>query len=119
MKYGIGSALVSVFLLAPVLLFARDNSSRSVNIPSSVVVNHQTLTPGHYKVEWQQPGPKVEVNFVRNGKTVATAPGTLKTNDAKVLQDDVVTTNAPSNKSALTEIDFGHQKEAIIFPQRG
>jgi hypothetical protein len=118
MKY-FGPALLSLFLFVPMLLFAGDNTTRSINIPSTVVVNHQTLKAGHYKVEWQQPGPAVKVNFMRDGKTVATAPGTLETNDAQVKQDDIITRPAASNKNALTEIDFGHQKEAIIFPRKG
>ncbi|HEY7352866.1 MAG TPA: hypothetical protein VH596_08895 [Terriglobales bacterium] len=113
MKY-IGSALVSLFVFVPMLLFAGDNTIRSVNIPSAVVVNHHTLKAGHYKVEWQQPGPNVEVNFLQHGKTMASAPGTLKVNDAQIKQDDIIT-----NRNALMEIDFGHQKEAIVFPQKG
>ncbi|HUK46380.1 MAG TPA: hypothetical protein VLW06_02265 [Terriglobales bacterium] len=118
MKFQIGSALLAMALLLPAAALARDNTSRSVDIPSRVVVNHQPLKAGHYKLEWQEPGPQVKVNFVRNGKTVATARGTLKTNDAQVTQDDIVTRKTASNHNRLTEIDFGHQKEAILFPSR-
>lgn len=119
MKIQIGSAILAMALLIPVAALARENNSRSLEIPNAVVVNHQTLKPGHYKVEWQQPGPKIQVRFVRNGKTIATAPATLKTNDSQVTQSDIMTRQTASNKAALTEIDFGHQKEAIIFPRRG
>jgi hypothetical protein len=53
--------------------------------------------------------------FLRQGKLVATVPGTLKTNDKQVLQDDIVTETTSTNKMRLKEIDFGHQKEALIF----
>lgn len=119
MKFQILSVIVATALLLPAAALARDNNSRSIDLPNAVVVNHQQLKPGHYKVEWQEPGPRVKVNFLHNGKTVATAMATVKTNDAQVTQDDIVTHTTASNRTALTEIDFGHQKEAILFPSRG
>jgi hypothetical protein len=56
---------------------------------------------------------------MRDGKTVATVPGTLKTNDAQVTQDDIVTDTTSANTKTLTEIDFGRSKEALIFEQSG
>jgi hypothetical protein len=43
---------------------------------------------------------------------VATVPGTLKTNDSQVTQDAILTDS--SNKT-LSEIDFGRDKEALVF----
>ncbi len=104
-----------MLLLVPLAALARDNNSRSVEIPSPVVVAVHQLNPGQYKLEWQQPGPRVTVNFVKNGKTVASVPATLKTNDSKVTQDDVMTRTTATNKNRLMEIDLGHQKEAFVF----
>lgn len=118
MKY-LCSALLSVLLLAPIPLLARDANSRSVNLSDKVVVAGHQLDPGHYKIEWQQSGPRVEVNFIQAGKTVASVPATLKTNDAQVTQDDIVTRQTASNQERLTEIDFGHQKEALMFARQG
>jgi len=56
---------------------------------------------------------------VRNGKTVATAPGTLRTNDTQVTQDDIVTDTTSANTQTLREIDFGRNKESLIFAQSG
>src|ERR1039457_1808970 len=86
------TALLSMLaLLFPLGALARDKNQHSVVIPDSVQVGGAQLKPGNYKVEWQGTGPEVQVNFVRDGKTVATVPGTLKTNDAKVTQDEIVT----------------------------
>jgi hypothetical protein len=110
-------ALLSTFaVLFSLSAFARDNNQRSVDIPDTVQVGGTQLQPGHYKVEWQGTGPAVQVTFLRNGKTVATVPGTLKTNDEHVIQDEVVTNSA--NKE-LNEIDFRRNKEAIVFQQSG
>ena len=120
MKYSISAALFSMLLLLlPASALAAENTSHSLNLPSSVVVQGQHLRAGHYKVEWQEAGPRVEVNFMRNGKTVATVPATLHTNDGQVTQDDVITRQSASNHNALQEIDFKHEREALTFGMNG
>ena len=63
------------------------------------------MKPGNYKVELQGTGPEIQVNFIRAEKTVATVPGTLKTNDAQVVQDEIVTEDTSVNTKTLKEID--------------
>jgi hypothetical protein len=92
-------------------------NSRSVEISDAVQIATTKLRPGNYKVEWQGTGPAVQVSFQQNGKTVVTAPGTLKTNDDQVTQDAIVTEATGAGTSTLKEIDFGHQKEALVFEQ--
>jgi hypothetical protein len=112
-------ALLSTFaLLTSLGALARDNGKRSVSLSDSVQVGTAQLQPGDYKVEWQGAGPSVQVNFIQHGKTVATAPATLQTNDKNVMQDDVIT-DANGTPKALKEIDFGRQKEALVFAQSG
>jgi len=96
--------------------YARDKA-HSVDISDVVQIGGTTLKPGTYKVEWQGTGPAVQVSFQQNGKTVVTVPGTLKTNDNQVNQDAIVTEATGAGTLTLEEIDFGHQKEAIVFDQ--
>ena len=113
-------ALLSMLALLPTVgAFARDKNQHSVEIQDSVQVGGTQLKPGSYKLQWQGTGPEVQVSFVRNGQTVATAPGTFKTNDANVTQDDVVTETTSANTKTLKEIDFGHNKESLVFEQSG
>jgi hypothetical protein len=114
------TALLSMLaLLCSVSAFARDKNQHSVEILDSVQVGNTQLKPGEYKVEWQGTGSEVQVNFVHNGKTVATVPGTLKTNDAHVVEDDIVTDTTSANTKALKEIDFSRDKESLVFEQNG
>ena len=106
-------------LLFSVSALARDKNQHSVQIPDTVQVGGTQLKPGNYQVEWQGTGPEIHVNFVRDGKTVATVPGILKTNDAKATQDDVVTDTSSANTQKLTEIDFSRNKESLVFEQSG
>lgn len=110
------TVLSTLVLLFPVGALARDKA-HSVEIPYAVQVGATRITAGSYKVAWQGTGPAVEVSFSQYGKTVVTVSGTLKTNDDQVTQDAIVTEATSADTTTLKEIDFGHQKEALIFDQ--
>jgi hypothetical protein len=108
--------LSTLVLLSPLGALARDNS-HSVDIFDVLQIGGAQLKPGNYKVEWQGDGPAVQVSFQLNGKTVITVPATLKTNDADVTRDAIMTEATNADTSTLKEIDFGHQKQALVFDQ--
>ena len=108
--------LSTLALLSPLGALARDNS-HSVDIFDVLQIGGAQLKPGNYKVEWQGDGPAVQVSFQLNGKTVVTVPATLKTNDAEVTRDAIMTEATNADTSTLKEIDFGHQKQALVFDQ--
>ena len=110
------AVLSTLALLFPLALLARNNA-HSIQISDAVQIGSTQLKPGNYKVEWEGAGPAVEVNFQKNGKTVATVPATLKTNDDQVTQDAIMTEATSGDTTELKEIDFGRQKEALVFDQ--
>jgi len=97
--------------------YAARNNAHSVGISDAVRIGATTLKPGNYKVEWQGTGAAVQVSFLQNGKTVVTAPATLKTNDDQVTQDAIVTEATGASTSTLKEVRFVRQKEALVFDQ--
>ncbi|MFZ0301038.1 MAG: hypothetical protein WAM13_22005 [Candidatus Sulfotelmatobacter sp.] len=99
-------------VLIPLSAFAREKNQHSIDIPNAVQVGGKQLEAGSYKVEWQGAGPEVQVTFLRNGKPVATVPGTLKTNDSQITADAIQTDSA---KNTINEIDFRRDKEALVF----
>jgi hypothetical protein len=116
-KYLQSIAILSTLpLLFPLRALARDNK-HSVDITDVVQVGSTQLKPGNYRVEWQGTGPVVQVSFQQNGETVVTLPATLKTNDNHVTQDAIETKGSSADKNVLEEIDFGRQKEALVFDQ--
>lgn len=115
MKHTKWFALLVALALFPLGAFAASANKRSVNIPNALKVGQTQLAPGNYQLEWQGSGPAVQVTFARHGKMLASAPATLKTNDKQVTQNDIITGPSNSKARALQEIDFGHQKEALIF----
>jgi hypothetical protein len=97
--------------------YAARDKAHDIEIVGVVQIGTTELKPGSYKVEWQGTGPAVQVSFLRNGKTVATVPGTLKTNDDQVTQDAIETEATGTGTSTLKEIDFRHLKQALVFDQ--
>jgi hypothetical protein len=117
MKYVRYVALLSALaVLSPLGAFARDKNQRSVDIPNAVQVGGTQLEPGHYKLQIQGTGPDVQVTFLQAGKTVATVPGKLKTNDDQVSEDAIV---MDSKNKTLDEIHFRRDKESLVFQQGG
>ena len=112
-------AVLSTFaLLFSLGALARDNSTHPVGFQDSVEVGGTQLKAGDYKVEWQGTGPAVQVTFLQHGNTVASAPATLQS-DKQVTHDDVVVDETNANAKTLKEIDFAHQKAALVFAQGG
>jgi hypothetical protein len=107
---------MALAVVLPVSAAARDKDQQKVNIVDRVQVGNANLNPGTYKVEWQNAGSHVNVRFLEGNKVIATVPGTLKTDDPQVIQNDVVTQKV-ANKTMLRELDFRHNKEALIFPK--
>ena len=111
--------LSAISLLFSLPAFASHKNQHSVSIYDSVKVGGTQLKPGDYKLEWQGPGPTVQVAFMQNGNTLATARATLQTNDHQATQDAVVVDTTTAKTKALEEIVFAHQKEALVFARAG
>lgn len=106
----------SLLLLCPVGALAKARNEHSMHISDVVQLGRTRLEPGTYKVEWQRPGPAVNVEFLKGGKVMATAKGTLETNVRTLDHDDVIVRETHGNQ-VLERIDFAHQKESLLFGQ--
>jgi len=111
--------LPTLLLLFPFCALAKDKNHHSLGISDSVQVGTTQLQPGTYHVKWQEAGPAVTIEFLQGSKVVATVQGTLKVNDKQVTQDDIVTQTTSGNKRVLREIDFAHEREALVLTQPG
>jgi hypothetical protein len=107
--------LASIALLATSGALAEEKSEHNVTITDPVQIGSAQLEPGHYKVAWEGAGPTVQVQFLRNGKQVASSDARLVSQNQKSPYDDVVTAKTSTNASALKEIDFHNQKESLVF----
>ena len=102
-------------MLIPVGAAARSNNEHKVNLATAVEIGNTQLQPGTYKLEWQGNGPAVNVEFVKNGKTLATTQGQWVDRSQPAPYDSVTTKKASDNRDRLVEIDFHNQKQALQF----
>lgn len=108
-------AFVSFALLASLAAFAENRAEHNVTITDPIQIGSTQLEPGHYKVAWEGVGPRVQVQFLRDGKTVASSDAQLVSQNQKSLYDDVVTIKTGATASSLKEIDFHNQTESLVF----
>jgi len=112
--------ILSAFaLLLSAGALAKSNNQRKVKIANTVEVGNTQLQPGTYKLEWTGNGPNVNVEFLKDGKTVATAPAHWVDKSQPAAYDSVTTTKADDNRDRLVEIDFHNQREALQINSAG
>jgi hypothetical protein len=107
--------LMGLGLLAISGAVAEQKAEHNITITDPVQIGSRQLEPGHYKVEWQGEGPTVQVQFLHNGKPVASSNAQLVNQNQKSPYDDVVTIKAGTNASSLKEIDFHNEAESLVF----
>ena len=106
--------LIAAFaMMLPVGAAARSNNERTVHLASPALVGSQQLAPGSYKVEWQGNGPAVNVQFIKNNKTVATTQGHWVTESNAAPYDSVVLKKTSNNQNRLFEIDFHNNRQVL------
>ena len=108
--------LAGVALLLPLSAMAKDNgNSGKFTISENVKVGATQLKPGDYKVEWDGSGDNVQVKIIQGKNTVATAPAKLVNHDAPAPYNAVILNEASGGGKAISEIDFGKRKEALVL----
>jgi hypothetical protein len=109
--------ILSVALLAlPLTSFASMRTQKQITLDQPVSVASTQLKPGTYKMEWNGNGPNIEVSFVQNNKTVATAPAQLVKETTAYEGGAVTTHKTSSGSNRLDEVDF---KNAALNFRKG
>jgi len=113
MEYLAAVAAVAVALSLGAV--AKDMNSGKFNLGQTAKVGSTVLQPGEYKAEWTGNNSDVNISIVKNGKTVATAHGTLKELPTKAQYSSVTVKTLPDNTIRVDEIDFNNQTEALVL----
>lgn len=78
------AAITSITILAtlfatmlPVGVTAAPNKM-TINLVEPTIIGSVILQAGEYTIEWNGPGPDVQVSFSRGNKTIAVVPATLQ-----------------------------------------
>ncbi|MGA8271506.1 MAG: hypothetical protein WB919_08085 [Candidatus Sulfotelmatobacter sp.] len=109
------ASFATMALVLSVGAFAKDSHSGNFVLSDAVQVGSTQLAPGNYKVEWNGPPNDVKVDFMKNGKTVATTQGKIHDLQKPSPYTAVTTKPAENNRKQLDEIDFGNRTEALVL----
>jgi hypothetical protein len=93
---------------------ARGREVEHVTIAEAVMVSGTLLKPDTYTVEWNEPGPTVQVSFMKGHKTMAVASATLVT-EKSPYDRSVEMKMLSDNTRVLERISFKHR--SLIFAQ--
>ena len=77
----------------------------TINLIDPVVISGTQLQPGEYVVRWSGAGPNVQVQFLRDGKPVATVPGKVVA-QRNPYDSAVVLRSTNDGVKTISEIDF-------------
>jgi hypothetical protein len=111
-------AMLSMLTVAlTTVTFAANNKNEgNFTLPDAARVGSTELRAGDYKAEWQaESGDAVKVEFLQNGKTVATVEGKLKDLQQAAPYNAIVTKQAGDNAQEINEIDFNNRRQALVF----
>lgn len=96
--------------------FAANKNQGNFTLADTARVGSTELRAGDYKAQWQEEsGGAVKVEFLQNGKTVASAEGKFKDLQAPSPYSAVVTKSASDNAQQIDEIDFNNRRQALVF----
>lgn len=115
MKSSVSLKLMMLFFVLAVGLtaLAANGNKGDFQISSPVQVNGTTLPAGDYTAKWEGAGPAVQVNIVRNGKTVASVPAKLVQSEQKAADNAAEIQNGASGQRELTALHFSGKKYSL------
>ena len=85
----------------------------SLQLSNPVTVNGTTLKAGDYKVQWEGPGPNVELSILQGKNIVAKVPAHVVELQSPANNDAAVTRKSDSGPNTLAGVRFQGKKIAI------
>jgi len=104
--------VVAVLVLA-ISAFAGSAHKGSFQLLDPVQINGKELPAGDYTATWDGEGNNVNVNFVRQGKLIATAKANIVPLEKKASDTAVEVKTDNGGTRALTAVSFGGQKYKV------
>lgn len=103
-------AITSIALLATLFatmlseVVTASPNKTTINFVEATIVGSVILQPGEYTIEWNEPGPDVQVSFSQGNKIIAVVPATLQAVRNRVTLSLVYHTEESGARS-LVEIE--------------
>lgn len=105
---------VLVFALAMSVAAFAASKSETVTLYQDAQLNGKTLPAGDYTVKCNTTGTTAQVQFLRNGKEVASANGQVKQLNPAPESNQVVVQDG-NGGGTISEVDFSHSGTGVTF----
>lgn len=112
----ISSVLALLLAFLPLLAFGAEQH-KNISLLEGVQVNGQKLKPGSYQLRFDDANPNTQVQFVRYGKTVMTAPAQVE-HQKKQVKDEDYEFNNNNGQHNLDRV-YVNSDEALVFSDNG
>jgi hypothetical protein len=111
------AALFVASLLCASGAFASDTNTnkKSLHLDQDVTVEGTRVPAGDYKVEWNGPGPSVQVSILKGKDTIATVPAQVVNETTPNTQDGYGVEPAQDGGQQLTQIFFSGKNYTLEF----
>jgi len=103
-----------VFALTMSIAALAASKSESVTLFHDAQLNGKTLPAGDYTVKCSTTGSNAQVQFLKNGKEVASASGQVKQLGNAPEHNQIVTQDG-NGSASISEIDFAHSNTGVTF----
>jgi len=107
------AALFGAAIMSSSIVAAGEANKATIKTEEKLTVDGKSLSPGQYKVEWDGPGPNVQVRLMQGKDTVATFPARLEQQQAKNAANAYSSTKQPDGTRELTTIYVGGKRDVL------
>jgi hypothetical protein len=113
MKFKFVAQTIVILLLAS--FPARAKNSRPFYLRTAVTINGAEVPPGVYDLTWESHNSIVRVTLWKDGRFIATAPGTWVKSGVKFSGDAALLRVNSDGSRALMEIRLAGEKKTIVL----
>ena len=111
--------IVLVLLVATSPVWGKKNPPHPLSLPFVVNLNGAQVPAGTYELTWETQGSEARATLWKNGRFVATAPGSWVKSGVKYSEDEVLIRANSEGSRSLVEIRIAGTARAIVFDPAG
>ena len=113
MKFRLVMPAIVILLLAGIPAFAKN--SHPFYLRTAVTMNGAEVPSGVYDLTWESHNSRVRVTLWKDGRFIATAPGTWVKNGVKYTNDAALLRVNSDGSRSLVEIRLAGVKKTIVL----
>lgn len=111
------AAVVGVFVLASLSVFARD--SQTIRFPYAASLAGAEVQPGAYELSWVSHSPEATITLKHGKNVVATVEGKWEERNVKCDRNSIVYEKSGNGSRKIVEIRLAGKSQVLVFENNG